>query len=522
MMLHPLWLLAIGGVALFIGSLLAVYLYGQFARRSRGEPGYALPLTAGPQGELDQFVGALTAIHPGKSGLLLLDDNIDAFAVRALSARTAVRSLDLQYYYWKNDTTGSLLAYELLLAAGRGVRIRLLLDDINTHHQRPSLLALDEHPNIEIRLFNPSKNRPGSWRRGIEMLLRAFSVTRRMHNKAWIADGRLAVVGGRNIGDEYFSASAASQFHDLDLVTIGDAVSQTEQIFDTYWNSAVVIPAARLRKRRKARLHKLQRFLKRQVDDAQDSPYLNKVIDQTVDNLLVFNDKICWTSQVRVIADPPEKAYAEGEDQWLLNTLQQVMAQSRRQLHIISPYFIPGDKGTAQLGSLVSSGVDVSVLTNSLAATDVTAVHGAYMNYRKALLRSGVRLYELKGKLDKKAISLFGSALSSDGASLHTKAFYADQQGFIGSFNFDPRSVSLNTEMGILFNEPELITALQQLFTEDTAAERSYRLGLQQGRLYWRYKEDGKPKRCYREPEANFRRKLAARIISWLPIESQL
>ncbi|MDX3774992.1 phospholipase D family protein [Chromatiaceae bacterium AAb-1] len=519
--MHTLWLLAVISGVLFLSSLLAVYLYGQFARRSLGQHSYALPV-ADEQGELDHFIRPLTAAHPDKSGLLMLDDNIDAFAVRALSARTAVRSLDLQYYYWKNDTTGSLLAYEILHAAERGVRVRLLLDDINIRRQQPSILSLDAHPNIEIRLFNPSKNRPGSWRRGIEMLLRAFSVTRRMHNKAWIADGRLAIVGGRNIGDAYFSASAAANFRDLDLLAIGSLVPQAETVFDRYWNSSVVIPAARLRRRRKPRLQKLIKFLEQKADAAQDSPYLERAIQQTIENLLQLNQNLRWTAQAKIIADPPEKAYGDGEEQWLLSTLQQAMSQARRQLHIISPYFIPGDKGTAQLCALAASGTDVAVLTNSLAATDVTAVHGAYMNYRQTLLRGNIRLYELKGKLDKKAISLFGAALSSDGASLHTKAFYTDHQGFIGSFNFDPRSVSLNTEMGVIFSEPELIATLQRIFTEDTTSDSSYRLGLQQGRLYWRYKDNGKPKRCYHEPKASIRRKLAARIISWLPVESQL
>ena len=237
------WTFAVA-VALVAMSLLSVAAYGRFAKRVQGVPSYALP-----PGEavtpLDRRINALLDSPEGRaghSGLAMLSSNLDAFAARALSARGAGRSLDLIYYIWKRDLTGRLLMAEAVAAADRGVRVRLLLDDIGAGSHDPSLLALDAHPLIEVRLFNPTRARAGNLRRGIEMVLRAFSITRRMHNKAWIADGRVAIVGGRNVGDEYFGAGERTFFRDLDLLALGPVVDQTEGMFDAYWNSPAALP----------------------------------------------------------------------------------------------------------------------------------------------------------------------------------------------------------------------------------------------------------------------------------------
>lgn len=516
--MKTIWIVVLIGLSFPVASAFAVYLYGQFAKRSRGIASFALPLND-EQGELDRLIAPLTREHPEQSGLSLIHDNIDAFAVRALSARRAVRSLDLQYYYWKNDLTGALLANEILQAADRGVRVRLLLDDINATGKEQQLLALDEHDNIDVRLFNPSKNRTESFRRGIEMLLRAFSVTRRMHNKAWIADGRLAIVGGRNIGDAYFDAARQSNFRDMDLLAIGQVVQQSEMVFDNYWNSAVVIPAGKLHCQRRKKLPKLRKKLLKTTTYTRYTPYLQCVIKQTATHAPLLRDKIYWTDRAQMLADPPEKAYAGRQQSWLMNQFKAVSFNIKKQLHIISPYFIPGTQGSQLLQQLVNRGIDVAVLTNSLAATDVTAVHGAYLNYRKPLLKSGIRLFELKGKTDRRERSLFGSG----GASLHTKAFYIDNQlACIGSFNFDPRSASLNTEMGILFSQPELIAEMQQIFAIETAPAQSYRVTFRHNRLFWSDQHRGRIRLQKQEPQASMFRKIAARIISWLPVESQL
>ena len=206
-------------------SAVAVYSYGRFAESALGEPSVALPV--GDDTPLDAAIAPMLADHAGDDGLLLLENGYDAFAARVLATRAAGRSLDLMYYIWENDLTGRLLADEVLRAADRGVRIRVLLDDFTTHGSVAPYLALDSHENVEVRMFNPTRARENSFRRGLEMILRLFSTTRRMHNKAWIADARLAIVGGRNIGDDYFDATEASNFRDLDVMMLGPAVAET-------------------------------------------------------------------------------------------------------------------------------------------------------------------------------------------------------------------------------------------------------------------------------------------------------
>ena len=520
--MHFLLILGLAAALFAAASFLAVYSYGRFARRARGAPSTALPpADAGTQ--LDRGISALERGAGGANGLALLSENLDAFAARALAARSAGRSLDLMYYIWHHDLTGRLLAHEMIAAADRGVRVRLLLDDINTRGRDPLYLALDSHPDIEVRMFNPSLARQGALRRGLEMMLRAFSITRRMHNKAWIADGRLAIVGGRNIGDEYFDAAEAPSFRDLDVVLLGPAVAETAAIFDAFWNSAQTIPVralARRGRRRKAGLEALRARLGDLVAGETARPYLDRVRER-LSAVAMFMDGIAihWTKDARVVSDPPEKALARGDGNWLMRRIFPVIGSARRSLEITSPYFIPGAEGTRALVSLVEAGVDVAVLTNSLAATDVAAVHGGYAPWRRPLLRGGVRLYELRADADRRRISLFGSR----GASLHTKAFTVDgRAGFIGSFNFDPRSASLNTEMGVLFEHEGLAGESRALFARETKPDMSYRLRIEDGALLWEGEKDGEVRTSIREPEATVMRRLVATLVGWLPIHSQL
>jgi len=520
--MHLLLILGLAAALFAAASFLAVYSWGRFARRARGAPSSALPPVEG-ETTLDRGILALERGPGGENGLALLQENLDAFAARALAARNAGRSLDLMYYLWHHDLTGRLLAHEMIAAADRGVRVRLLLDDINARGRDTLHLALDSHPNIEVRMFNPSLARQGALRRGLEMLLRAFSVTRRMHNKAWIADGRLAIVGGRNVGDEYFDAAEAPSFRDLDVVLLGPVVAEAAAIFDAFWNSAQTIPVralARRGRRRRADLDALRIRLGDLATGETARPYLDRV-RQRLSAAAMFADgiRIHWTTTARVVSDPPEKALARGSGNWLMRRIFPVIAGARQSLEITSPYFVPGAEGTRALVSLVEAGVDAAVLTNSLAATDVAAVHGGYAPWRRPLVAGGVRLYELRPDADRKRISLFGSR----GASLHTKAFTVDGlAGFIGSFNFDPRSVSLNTEMGVLFEHEALAGEVRTLFARETQPDMSYRLRVEDGALIWEGEMDGTVRNSLREPEATLMRRLVATIVGWLPVHSQL
>ncbi|MCK9517231.1 MAG: phospholipase D family protein [Ottowia sp.] len=504
-------------------SLAALWCWGRFARSARGPDSQALPV-AGADTELDRLVQPLLDARPaGASAAALVAEQLDAFLARALSARAAGRSLDIQYYIWNQDLTGHLLERELLLAAERGVRVRLLLDDMNAAGKDPALLALSTHPHIAVRLFNPARNRRTGIHRALEMALRFVGFNRRMHNKAWIADNRVAVVGGRNVGDEYFGA-AETNFRDTDLLLLGPAVQQTSVIFDRFWNSSEVIPLHALHPRRSRRAAQDLAAQEQQwLADAASTPWLEALQTRgqwLQQQLTDTAPGLHWSLSYRVLSDPPEKASALASRRdragWLLYDVMALLFSAQRNNWIMSPYFVPGEPGSLLLSGQAQRGTDVRVLTNSLAANDVPLVHAGYRKYRKKLLRQGVQLYELKPGLRSTDRSLVGSS----GASLHSKLIVVDgQRGFVGSFNFDPRSAQLNTEMGVMFDQPELARQLQDFFSQSTAPELAWRVDLgSNDRLNW-HGADGPREQ---EPQTSWPLRLLVRLLGLLPLESQL
>jgi putative cardiolipin synthase len=510
-----------GLVALLLTALVlsGLLLADHLTPRATGEPSRMLPLQV-DQSEIDRELAPMLAAHPGESGVLMLSDGLDAFAARAIAARRAGRSLDLQYYIWHDDLTGHLLAREVYFAAERGVRVRLLLDDMNAEGLDPKLMALDAHPNIELRLYNPFRNRAGIARL-FEMVQRIFSVNHRMHNKAWIADGRVAVVGGRNIGEEYFGADPDVNFRDLDLFLFGPVVEDAGAIFDDYWNSAAAVPIAALNE---SSIDELRAIISRYTDEAMAAtalPYLARVErSRTVQDYHARGLTPRWTSRVAVVADPPLKGREDERSGWLIHHLVAVLEGAREEALLISPYFVPGEAGSAALEHLVARGARVAIATNSLAANDVPAVHSGYARYRERLLRAGVRLHELKARVQVETAGAFGSS----GASLHTKAFVVDgARGFVGSFNLDPRSVDLNTEMGVLFDDPVIAAGLREEFAKLARPESSYDVELgEEGDLRWIDRSADPPLLLDREPDTTWTRRLVVRLIGLLPIESQL
>ncbi|MCE7032959.1 phospholipase D family protein [Lysobacter sp. GX 14042] len=510
---------------LWLGLLVPVLLVGSgllladhLTPPATGAPAHALPPVP-DQTPIDRELAPLLAREPGRTGVLLLSDGLDAFAARAMAARRAGRSLDLQYYIWNDDFTGRLLAREVHAAAERGVRVRLLLDDLNARGLDPKWLALDAHPLIEIRLYNPFRNRGGIWRL-VEMVQRVFSINHRMHNKAWIADGRVAVVGGRNIGEEYFAADAEVNFRDLDLLLFGPAVEQASTIFDGFWNSDAVVPIAALHRMTPQELRQAVNGLEDEAGLERASPYLRRVVGSR--GMIDYHARALepfWTGRLLVASDPPRKRGGD-RDRWLLARLMPLLADARASAWLISPYFVPGEAGTAGLLALVEHGVQVGVATNSLAANDVAAVHSGYMRYRVPLLRGGVQLHELRASPAQGNAGLLGSS----GASLHTKAFVVDGRfGFVGSFNLDPRSANLNTEMGVLFDDPAIAAAVKAEYDRLVAPEQSYEVVLAaDGGLRWRDATADPPLMLDREPHAPAWLRATTRVLGWLPLESQL
>ncbi|WP_455482207.1 phospholipase D family protein [Bartonella sp. B35(2025)] len=509
----------------FVASMLAIYTYGRFVKNARGECSYAFTVKKN-ETKLDRMVSKLAEKTNGlgidKDALSLIISNLDAFCVRAIGAAQAGRSLDLMYYIWDDDLTGRLLLNEVVEAADRGVRVRLLLDDINAQARDPAYIALDKHPHIEVRMFNPGRSRKGGFRRGLEIILRALIVTRRMHNKAFIVDGRVAFVGGRNLADSYFDAGKESHFRDLDLMLIGPSVKKVEAIFDDFWNSAVALPIRTLISPKIASDLSYWKDKLREFRNSKAAKIYLDYIDKHVgfEYFIQMGKRLFLADKIVVLSDPPEKALRKNAENWLMKALSQVIINAKKTVQITSPYFVPGKIGTQSFSKLVAKGIDVKILTNSLAATDVALVHGGYVPYRKVLLKNGVKLYELKPNGDTHGLRLFRSSK----ASLHTKAFLVDRKtAFIGSLNFDPRSASLNTEMGILFECAPIAARLDLLFSEETTGEMSYNLRLDdKNRIYWDFIENDRPCSIDYEPESSVWRRVFAKIISWLPIESQL
>jgi putative cardiolipin synthase len=474
------------------------------------------------QSPLDLAIAPLERRHPGQSALRLLVEGNEAFVSRMQSARMAARSLDVQSYIWHADLTGIFLAQELLLAADRGIRVRLLLDDLDARQRNDAIAALAAHPNIQVRLFNPFATRHGTLGFIAEATMNFARINRRMHNKSWIADNRLAIVGGRNIGDEYFAASDDVNFIDLDFAMLGPVVRDASASFDRYWNSPAAYPIEVLDPKSVA-TDAIDRFRQRLVSHAEEtkqSRYAKTLrANEAIQRMVNGEWPMQWARDVAFVADDPLKVTmtrSEIKDTHIGAALAPVIETAQSRLTIISPYFVPGELVTARLIDQIRMGKEVRVLTNSLVTNDVAAVHGGYSRHRKTLLKGGVQIWELKPSNGAKVnMSLVGSS----GAALHTKAFVIDgHKLFVGSYNLDPRSTWLNCEQGVLVDNPVLAQQLDQLFDSQTASEHAWRVSIDAGKLQW---TDGiQP--LYRDPHASLSRRFQAWLARLLRLDAQL
>jgi cardiolipin synthase C len=466
------------------------------------------------EARLRRSCGRMVQAHPGQSGVFTLQEGLDAFAARVLLADAAEHTLDVQYYIWHRDMSGTLLLEALHRAADRGVRVRFLLDDNNTGGLDSWIAALDAHPNIEVRLFNPFKHR--QWR-VLDYVFDFSRVNRRMHNKSFTADGEATIIGGRNIGDEYFGAGQDISFVDLDVIAIGPVVREVTRDFERYWASGSAVSAALvLPSAPESAIAAIGAAAHRIEHDPVGVKYIHAVAGAPfMRDLLEGNLRVEWAT-VHMVSDDPAKGLARAADNTMLwARLKEIMDSPKRELELVSPYFVPGTAGVKELTALARAGVMITVLTNALEATDVPAVHAGYAKRRKPLLAAGIELYELKrlaGGRSARGAGLLGSSSSS----LHAKTFAVDRSHlFVGSFNFDPRSARLNTEMGFVIESAALANAVADACTQ-RASERSYKVSLtQSGALQW---TDGT--RTYdREPGTSLGRRLLVGFLALLPIE---
>ena len=482
--------------------------------------------------QLGQAIAVRTAANPGKDGVHALGNGRDAFALRMALAAAAQRSLDLQYYIWRSDMVGKLMFEQVWKAAERGVRVRLLLDDQSTRGMDETLAVLDAHPNIEVRLFNPYMSR--RFRTG-DIVTDFERINRRMHNKSFIADNQAVILGGRNIADEYYGAATGTDFADLDVAVVGPVARQVSKGFDLYWNCESAYPVSKIIGPAGADgLAHLQEEWDKLRTDPEAQRYIEEVRNTPLmQQLLARTLPLEWTS-VKIIYDDPEKILHPPEyiETHLLPRIQSTMGRPMRELDLVSPYFVPGKNGLEGLVALRESGVQVRVLTNALAATDVGPVHAGYKKYRVALLQAGVQLYELKAGADtgerkqgkSKEGGDGGGSGGSSGASLHAKTFGVDRSRvFVGSFNLDPRSSRLNTELGAVIESPTLASRLSEAF-ETRIPNNAYRLRLAADghHIEWIERTNEGERVLTSEPETGLLRRMWVGFLSLLPIEDLL
>ena len=487
----------------------------------------ALDAQQSAQIQLGRAIAPQLLQHPQLSGIRTLVDPLEAFAARMLLARAAERSLDVQYYIWRSDHTGTLLLQALAQAADRNVRVRLLLDDGGTAGLDRELAALALHPQIEVRLFNPFVLR---WPKPLGYLTDFNRANRRMHNKSFTADNQASIVGGRNVGDEYFGATDGVLFSDLDVLAVGAIVPEVSHDFDRYWSSAsawpvqAIVPAGSADDRalldaRAAAVAASDKG-KTYTEAVRQAPFIADLLAQTLN--------LQW-SHVQIVSDDPAKGLGLAERSGLLvDQLHRVLGKPEKSVSLVSPYFVPTAAGTEALARLSRSGVAVRVLTNGYEATDVPLVHAGYAQYRTTLLQSGVVLYEKQREVQadqpEAERHLRNNPLGSSASSLHAKTFAVDgQRAFVGSFNFDPRSTLLNTELGFVIDSPLLARQIEQGFDTEVP-KRAYTLALSaSGEIEWRSTNDGSgnntPTVHATEPGSRWWSRLGLKILSWLPIE---
>jgi putative cardiolipin synthase len=469
--------------------------------------------------------------HPDLSGFHVLNLGRESIMSRVILADAADRSIDCQYFIWEGDPSGIFLLERLVQAADRGVRVRLLLDDMTTHGKDLGLAALTRHKNIQIRLFNPLGRRYyfGIFRT-MAVALHAGRMTNRMHNKLFIVDNQAAIAGGRNIGDEYFGLSKRSNFRDMDLLTIGPIVPEISNAFDHYWNSPWSIPfqVVKTWKPSEKKFLKKSKQLHERFEKVKRSyPYPLDWDRKKVQDVLSQTKKDLTWAKAEVISDAPGKAWQKAErgksPSLIVNRLESLISEAKHDLLVISPYFIVSDKTIQGMKNLRDRHVSLTVFTNSLTSTDAVPVVAMYRKTRRSILEAGSQLYEMRPDSDLRK-EYADASVQMARSSLHAKVAIIDRTDvFVGTFNIDPRSENLNTEVGILVHSPALAEQIAGDLGQDLQPENSYRLQLNsKNKIRWDCKLDGTEKTYDSDPEASWWLHLKAGMVGLLPISHQL
>lgn len=498
-------------------------------------PSYALQDT---DTDLYQRIKPRLEEHPGQNGFILLESGLDAFAARMALIEAAESSLDLQYYMWHGDDTGQLLVDRLIEAADRGVRVRLLVDDLKSFGVEQGALNLNAHPNIEVRFFNPFRSR-GTISKFLNYLFELGRMDHRMHNKVFVADNIAGVVGGRNIGDEYFEAKEDLSFNDLDFLFAGPIAQEASKSFDAYWNSPWTAPADALFETEQApNLEQIRTNMLAHRKAMKDSVYVRHLKESTlIKELIEGSTRMDWAEAI-FLADPPEKVATDPEEfkkHRLTRQLEPLIKRGNESLYALSPYFVPRENGTQFFTDLSEQGWDVRILTNSLISTDVGLVHSGYAAYRKPLLEAGIDLYELKPTESSRKYHGIRKLTESSPSSLHAKTFVVDGRWlFVGSMNLDPRSVVQNTEAGIVVDSPTLAQNVMRQMKILSEPESSYQVFLakdyypegkpenHKGDLVWVTEENGAQIIYDQEPHTDWWDRATLNFYGFLPLEGRI
>lgn len=456
------------------------------------------------------------------NGFYPLTEGRDAFGSRLTLMHEAEVGIDAQYFMMKPDDAGLVFTDKLLEAAERGVRVRLLMDDIFTTVDDNYYSFMNAHPNVQVRIFNPIS------RKGVYAFnyLGHFSLAnRRMHNKSFIVDNQAAIVGGRNIAVEYFQLETTGEFMDFDMLVTGPVVGEVSREFDRYWNHELAIPMEALNKAPdQESIQQTWALLRDKMLEAGDSVYAD-AIHSPLMRQFSEDELDPFMADARVIVDDPDKLLikvSEGEDERVVATeIGRELSQAKRQIIIFTPYFIPQKSGMALIKEIRDKGVEIILVTNSLASNNHTSVHSAYSSYRKDLLEMGVQLWE--ARVDAVQITVDDEDTTlKDPLTLHTKGILIDREKvFVGSLNLDPRSIDINTEMGILIHSEEMVSMMTDgvLVKIPTFA---YRLSLNdEGKIRWQATIDGEEVIETREPQTTGWRRFTAWFLKIMP-EKQL
>jgi putative cardiolipin synthase len=479
---------------------------------------YSTALTDTGDTALGKYAARETAAHPGRSAFYPLDQGMDALGARLRLAEQAQKSIDMQYFLMKLDTAGAVMANALLKAADRGVRVRFLLDDVFTTVPDRSFLLMNQHPNIEIRIFNPV-SRSGIY--AFNFIWQFSQANRRMHNKSFTVDNSISIVGGRNIADEYFELKTDAAFVDFDVLAVGPIATDISHSFDEYWNHSRAVPIEQfIKSAKKEDLETVRADIAEEFDGIYDTVY-NQALNSQLLVDFISDRRPLFPAPARVLADSPDKLVNEINETHmrLARDLHDVILGAETEIIFISPYYVPGEGGVQLIRDLVARGVRVVILTNSLASNNHVPVHSAYARYRRDVIRAGAELYEARANA---ARELSGNADGPDRLTLHTKAFLIDRKRlFVGSLNLDPRSIELNAEMGLLIDSEALVENLTD-DEERSLGTLTYRVRLNDtGKLEWHSRIDGRDVIETKEPLTNWWLRFKAWMMKIAP-ESQL